>query len=387
MTLVYCTNIWSHHQGCVCEELAKRLGDNFKMVLFQPLDCDWSKERINMGWNLTPPRKSWIVGPPMSVFELQSGDYHRYIFDSDVAVIGISPYMDMTAIRRRIASRKLTFIMGERYFKDRRTVLDYINPRQWKRWIGLHCLLNHSNVHYLTMNHWCLDDLRFLHVCRNRIWRWAYQTPVSKDYPTQRDNGVVRIGWCGRMFDWKQPNLLIEAFAQLSCDVKAKCRLEIIGSGEKEEELHSLIDKYSLSGRVVFKPMLPHGKVIEWLREIDIYVLTSNRKEGWGAILIEAMDCGCAVVANREAGATLEVVEHGVNGFVFKDCDANQIAMQLEELIANDEKRRSFGTMAWKTVQKLSPAVGAENLIHLCTGILKNKTCDCPKTGLCSKRN
>ena len=56
MKLAYCTNIWNHHQGPVCTELAKLLGpDDFKLLLHQPLDHKYSLERIGMGWNLNPP--------------------------------------------------------------------------------------------------------------------------------------------------------------------------------------------------------------------------------------------------------------------------------------------------------------------------------------------
>ena len=39
------------------------------------------------------------------------------------------------------------------------------------------------------------------------------------------------------------------------------------------------------------------------MEESEIYLVTSDRKEGWGAVVNEAMNSGCAVVADHMIGA------------------------------------------------------------------------------------
>ena len=53
------------------------------------------------------------------------------------------------------------------------------------------------------------------------------------------------------------------------------------------------------------------------MKKHHIYCLTSDKNEGWGAVLNEAMSSGCCPVSSIEAGATPYLVKDGVNGFSF----------------------------------------------------------------------
>ena len=383
MTFAYCTNIWSHHQGCVCRELATLLGNDFKMVMFQPLDCEWSRERMEMGWNLLPPDEPWCIGPPKNDIELTAGNFNKYMLDADVAVIGISPYMDVAAIKQRIKLGKLTFIMGERYFKKEKRWYDFINPRQWRRWAGLHFLLSPKNVHFLTMNHWCADDLAFLRVCKGRTWRWGYLTEVSLNEPSERRNAFIKIGWAGRMMACKQVDMIIEALACLPLDVRQKCRLELLGDGEMRTLWQQKAKKNGIDTIVEWGTLKAHDEFLRWLRRIDVYVFPSNRIEGWGATLVEAMDAGCAVIANAEAGATLEVVKDGENGFVFFGNDVGMLTKSLWVLIKDARLRKRLGQSAWQTIQEWAPKIGAERISSLASDLLEDGRASCSYRGLC----
>ena len=44
-------------------------------------------------------------------------------------------------------------------------------------------------------------------------------------------------------------------------------------------------------------------------------------QEGWGAVLNEAMNSGCACIASHAIGSAGFLIEHGENGFVYRDGD------------------------------------------------------------------
>ena len=44
----------------------------------------------------------------------------------------------------------------------------------------------------------------------------------------------------------------------------------------------------------------------------------SGRKEGWGAVVNEAMSSGCAVVADAEAGSVPYLIENSKDGFIYR---------------------------------------------------------------------
>jgi glycosyltransferase involved in cell wall biosynthesis len=80
----------------------------------------------------------------------------------------------------------------------------------------------------------------------------------------------------------------------------------------------------------------PNARVMGWLareriavlcRAADVLVVPS-RWEGFGLVALEAMRCGCAVVASRTGGLP-EVIDHGVSGLLFEPGDADQLAALL----------------------------------------------------------
>lgn len=365
MIFTYLTAIWTHHQEGVCRELHRILGGQFRVVLTLPLDAPLSRERMAMGWNLVPPTEdaSWIVGPPTTEEESYRIDYSPYVIDPEVAVFGYVPGIDEHLIMRRVRSGRLTFFQGERFFKKPRRLRDWFNLRILKRWYCIWLKLHPKNVHYLTMNHWCADDLRFFHVCKGRTWQWGYLTAVSSSSPYKPKNAKVEIGWCGRMIYWKRVDYILRALALLPDKVKQRCRLTLVGNGDKENELEELADILSLSDMVEFKQPISASEALGFMHNLDIYVMPSDREEGWGAALLEAMNEGCAVVANKSAGATLDVIEDGKSGFVFEDGDIKMLAERLCALIEDAMLRHEMGKEAWRRVQDWSPRVGAERLV------------------------
>ena len=69
----------------------------------------------------------------------------------------------------------------------------------------------------------------------------------------------------------------------------------------------------------------------------DIFIFTSDKNEGWGVVLNEAMSSACAVVANKAIGSVPFLIKDGLNGFTYstiiKEWNANQAAENLFVLI------------------------------------------------------
>lgn len=387
MKVAYCTPIWNHHQGPVCTELAKLLGaDNFKMLIYRPLDNKWSGARMKFGWNLLPPDQPWIVGPPSSVDSVVYDQQAAFARSADFLIYSPgAPFIDRELLSLRRQAGKIDIIMGERYFKKPRCLFDWLNPRALKRWFGLWRMLHPSNVHYLTMNHWCVEDLAFLHGCKGRIWRWGYLTAVSSNPPPKTQNGKVEIGWCGRMIYWKRVDYILKALACLPQRYNDRWHLTILGEGEKECEWRNLALSLGLDDDVTFKGPVSSKEATMFMRRLDIYVMPSDREEGWGAALLEAMNECCAVVANKSAGSTLEVVENGKSGFVFDDADIKALSMILAKLIDDGALRRKMGMAAWHRVQDWSPQEGARRLVKL-LGAIQSGAIDAPcYKGLCER--
>lgn len=373
MTLCYLTNIWGHLQTEVCKELRKLLGDGFRMILTQPLNHEYSLERIRMGWQLEPPRGiDWVIGPPKVSGDLTKDPrYCQWIENADVLVFSNYGRELRPAFWKRINAGKLTFKMSETIFKHKLRVRDFLSYTFLRRCIGLHYLLNRPNVHFLTISHWCARDLAFLHTCKGKTWQWGYLTRMSSECPPSRENGKLRIVWCGRMLQWKRVDLLIKAVAILPDDVKSMCDITLIGNGPEESNLKKLAQDNGLMGFITFVPFMKHEDVMIVLNKSHVYSFSSNVGEGWGAALVEAMNCGCVPIANEAAGVTLEVVQDGENGFVYKDGDFPSLAEKIEWCAKNFDRLHIMATKAWASVVNgLSPSLGAERLIGLSTNLI-----------------
>ena len=386
MKLAYCTNIWNHHQGPVCSELAKLLGpDGFRLLLHQPLDHKYSLERINMGWDLNPPEEPWIVGPPKTCAEADYSEYVKIAMEADAIVFNSElPYMTWDMLRVRHRQGKLNLRMGERIYRGGRPWWYPFSPKKWLGRMVVRHRFESAELHFMTMSHWCADDLEYLHVCKGRTWRWGYLTPVSGACVEKLKRDKVRIGWCGRMLRLKQVDLILKAYAAMPETTKAKCEIHLVGEGEAEDELRQLARNLGIEGIVQFSPLMSQPDAKRFLESLDVFVFPSNALEGWGATLLEAMDKGCAVVANTAAGATLEVVENGSNGFTFKEGDITSLTERLTWLVEHEKERLEMGRRAWATIQGWSPTVGASRLVSLVEHLREERRDGIPSSGLCA---
>jgi glycosyltransferase involved in cell wall biosynthesis len=106
----------------------------------------------------------------------------------------------------------------------------------------------------------------------------------------------------------------------------------------------------------------------------DIYVLPSNAYEGWGAVINEAMACGCAIVASKGAGAAAAMINNEVNGLLFSIGDWRELSSQLDRLIHDVNLRQKLSTEAIRTTQQVwSPQVVANRFHGISDALLSNR--------------
>lgn len=114
-------------------------------------------------------------------------------------------------------------------------------------------------------------------------------------------------------------------------------------------------------------------------------MFTSDRNEGWGAVLNEAMNSGCAIVADELIGAVPFLIQDGVNGFIYKDKSLKSLTQKVEKLIQDKELRERFAKNAYQTLMtNWNAQTAAEHLMILINNI-QNKQNISIKEGPCSK--
>ena len=114
------------------------------------------------------------------------------------------------------------------------------------------------------------------------------------------------------------------------------------------ERLQGMSIELGIQERCHFEPST--ADVTEWLGAIDIFVLPSL-SEALSNSLMEAMACGCAVLASA-VGGNPELVSDGNNGLLFQAGNAAELADRLERLIVDEDLRKRFSNEAPKRIRQ-----------------------------------
>lgn len=128
-------------------------------------------------------------------------------------------------------------------------------------------------------------------------------------------------------------------------------QLSIYGEGAERKRLEKAVHEMNLSKNVELPGLTT--SVSEKLLQSDIFVFPSLY-EGFPNALCEAMSHGIPVVASHIPGNT-DIVEDGVNGYLFPVGRANVLANILDKMIDDPNLRKNFGRAAKETMQLYTP--------------------------------
>jgi glycosyltransferase involved in cell wall biosynthesis len=128
--------------------------------------------------------------------------------------------------------------------------------------------------------------------------------------------------------------------------------LVIVGDGECMEELKKLQLQHNLEGvRIVgFKNQT---ELPAYFHIADIFIIPSIA-EPWGLVLNEAMCCQCAIIASDEVVAAKDLVQNGINGYIFKAGNVADLKYKLSKIISDSELISAMGQNSAKLISKWS---------------------------------
>jgi len=140
--------------------------------------------------------------------------------------------------------------------------------------------------------------------------------------------GRRRLLWMGRLSPEKAPENLILALAGLK---DLPWHLVVLGEGPLREPLAELARKQGLSPRLTWLGF--KKEVVPYLQAAEIFVHTCLF-EGFGLAILEAMACGCAVVAEDCPYGPRELLDYGRFGHLVSS--VSEMKEALRGLILDD---------------------------------------------------
>ena len=190
--------------------------------------------------------------------------------------------------------------------------------------------------------------------------------------------------WCARFLKWKHPELPVK-LARILKRKLCNVRINMFGNGPEYDNIVKLISKYDVGDIVALSGNQPNEMLLKTYREHHIFIFTSDRNEGWGAVLNEAMSNGCAVVASDKIGAAPFLIKDGCNGFMFKSENLHSLSEKVEQLIYDIELRENFSKEAYYTMRNVwSPGNAADRFLTLSNAIVNGADNSVFKEGPCS---
>lgn len=376
MTIVFVSNFINHHQSLWSDELFKVLLGHYYFVETQKM-YDWLKSGGYDDFSSRPyVLQAWKDDASKKKAE-------ELCINADVAIFGADS-LDYQIMRAKTG--KLSFEVSERWLK--KGILNLLSPRLLRNMWYYHTLFRKKPVYKLCSSAYAAGDQYKMFSYKDRCYKWGYFTRVD-DYDIEaslddRQAAEFHLMWCARFLKWKHPEMAIKLAARL----KAKgytFTLDMYGSGVELERMQLLARQLDVTDVVRFCGNLPNDQILEQMRCHDIFLFTSDRNEGWGAVANEAMSNGCVLVGSNAIGSVPFLVKDGENGCVFKSCDLDSLMNKVEYLLNNRTEIRRLAVNGYLTMKTVwSPENAARNLMTLIDD-LRNGRDTSVADGPCSK--
>ncbi len=334
---IYTKSVSPHQLPLAHALVAKLKKGAFRYVCAESM----SNERKALGWSEV--EAEWLIDE-----KKRQEEARHTLLNAEVLMSGLR---DFSLFQLRTERGYRTIYCSERWFKPKLGMLRLLNPSYFKmayRFVKL--LRMHDQIYYFPMGiHAARDmarlcglfagDLKCLcrapklgfdkkpggriyvvgedvkiatRYCLDKMRMWGYYVEPSRNdaLPVQEAAdrpSVCRVLWVGRLLNWKRVDTIVRAVSAHANLKRVDTSLpsvvlDVYGFGPEETRLKKLAARDQ--DVVNFHPPVSIAEVRKLMRHHDVYVLSSNAYEGWGAVLSEALEEGMKVIGTHEAGAS-----------------------------------------------------------------------------------
>ncbi len=375
MTVSFVANFMNHHQLPFSLNMQRLTNDNYTFIAFGWLP----QEQRKLGYHE-------LLDFPfiLEAYKTQV-NYDKAIekiLTDDMVIFGSCP--DELIVKR--AQTKKPFIIYSERFLKKGTYRRFV-PMTYKKIWNRMLRFENDNVKIICSSAYLPYDLKLLRA-KFETYKWGYfpevkiYNDIKKILELKRPASIL---WVGRLIEWKRPKLAIKVAKKLK-QQGYEFNLKFVGEGVLKTKLEKLISKYKLQDKVFILGSMSPEQVREQMEQAEIFLFTSNRKEGWGAVMNEAMNSGCAVVASSAIGSAPYLIKDKENGLMFKSSSCNDLFIKVKYLLDNIEKRKELGKNAYLTIiNEWNAETASERLYNVMQSTVKNQTIPVYNSGPCSK--
>ncbi len=189
---------------------------------------------------------------------------------------------------------------------------------------------------------------------------YSYYIPliVEPQYPPDKKNyfkdNKVHILCIGKFEPRKNHMMLMEAVDKIRKEMGEQFELTIIGEATNRYqkqflgEVEQFIKRNHYEDFVTIQINVPRNITNKYYKETDVFVIPSTREMA-SVSQLEAMSFSIPVVCSDTNGTSC-YVKNGETGYIFKDCDKEDLKKSLEMLLGDRKKIIQMGKAAYESV-------------------------------------
>lgn len=376
MKITMVSNYINHHQIPLSEALYERLGDGYRFIQTEEME----RKRIDMGWAVNPDTIPYVISSYKDIEAAKEA-----IDSCDVLIIGW--IQDESIVADRLNSGKPCIRISERLYREGQWKA--ISPKGLMRKYHDHIRYRKAPVYLLCNGAYVASDFSLIGAYPDKKYKFGY-FPKTRNYynpeelwkhkpsinvveveyaeelpeelPTLTENNI-EIVWAGRFMELKHPEYMVKLAGDLN-RLGYRFHIHMIGSGDMEDELKKQAEYELVDDHITFHGFMNPEEVRDMMEKCHIHIFTSNFLEGWGAVVNEGMNAGCAEVVNAEVGAAPFLIKDGVNGLLYQNGEYENMRSCVFKLLEQPDLIKKYGKEAYDTiVMEWNAEVAAERLL------------------------
>jgi len=234
----------------------------------------------------------------------------------------------------------------------------------------------YRNVYVIALSEKLKYDFEYLRINKYYIVPNAIPDYIKKNKielkSVKNKNGVLKIVFLSNLILSKGILDFIDAIKLLSNET-SKFQAYIIGN---ESEITASVINKKIEGYeefIQFIGPLYNNKKLKFIQKCNLLVFpTYYKTETWGLVILEAMQLGLPVITTDE-GATTDMIEDGVNGYIVNKKDPEDIKDKLLKFINQPSLIDEMGKInREKYLNKFSIDTFENNLSQVFDNLLKH---------------
>ncbi|MCG3121277.1 MAG: D-inositol-3-phosphate glycosyltransferase [bacterium] len=180
--------------------------------------------------------------------------------------------------------------------------------------------------------------------------------PLPKDHEFVKQHDLADktvVGWIGSLVGWSGVESLIDTARHVLRTRPNVCFM-MVGGGKNQEFFREQLQTGEHASRVILPGTVPHSEVPRYLSCMDVVLAPYPKLDFWYASsmkIFEYMAAGKTVLATG-VGQVSEIIEDGVNGFLFDPDHDGELREKIVALVDSAETRQRVGARARRDIEQ-----------------------------------